>query len=356
MSTADTFAASFTALGDRMTARRRGLGTPQMRIVGPGLHADYGDQDTPFHAASIGKLFTGVVVLALAAEREVTLDSRVDEVLPSRMVKGLVYPGATPPSILQLLRHEGGVPDYYEDEGWRRNGLVRVIAADPQRVWTPDALLDATRERKRPKTRPGERFLYSDTGYVLLGKIIEAVTGKTYHRVVTERIIEPLNLKRTFLPRLTTPIEGEATLAPCYLGTRDLSLTHALSCGWAGGGVASTPGDLVRFSQALHGGELLAQPEYRVMTDIQHRVRPGIHYGAALMQLRFEGFSPLLRGYARPIGHLGSLGTYLFYSQEHGTHLAMNFHSRREISRSIRAAIAIEGMLRKRSPAVPVLK
>lgn len=332
---------------DGLTAKRGALGAPQVRLLGPGIDVAYGDQELPFHAASVGKLFTGVVVLQLVSEGELQLDAPIDEILPASRLKGLLASGVAAPTVLQLLQHVGGVADYYESDLGRRNGIVHELAADPHQVWTPDALLDFTRDHKRPIAEPGRRFRYSDTGFVLLGKAIDAVSGMRYHETVAARIIKPLELRRTFLPRLTEPLEGEARIAACYNGRHDLSQTNALSCGWAGGGVASTPADLVRFSRALHGGELLARSEYAVMTDIRNRVRAGIHYGAAMMELRFDGFSPMLRGYPRPVGHLGSLGTYLFHDRERGTHLAMNFHSRREISRSIRAAIAIEGAFRR---------
>lgn len=332
---------------DRITARRGVLGAPQVRLLGPDCEFAYGDQQLPFHAASIGKLYTGVVVLQLVAEGLLRLDTAIDEVLPQSRLDGLITAGVRAPTVLELLRHVGGVADYYESDFGRRNGLVHELGIHPERTWTPDDLLDFTRSNKRPIAEPGAKFRYSDTGFVLLGKVIEAVTGTSFHETVTARIIDPLELRRTFLPRLTLPIDGTDDIAPCYNGARDLSNTPALSCGWAGGGIASTPGDLIRFSAALHGGELLPERELGVMTDVRHRVRAGVHYGAAMMELRFDGFSPLLRGYERPVGHLGSLGTYLFHNRELNTHLVMNFHSRREISRSIRVAIAVERELRR---------
>lgn len=336
---------------DRIT-RRRGprLGSPQLRLIGPDLDFSYGDQETPFHAASIGKLFTGVVVLQLMAERRLDLETGIQEIIGAEVLRGLVAAGSRPPTVIELLRHESGVDDYYENTPGQRNGLVRELARDPLRSWTPDALLDFTRQHKHPVAAPGEKFRYSDTGFVLLGKTIEALSGESYETAVTNRIIDRLGLERTFLPGRTKPLSGlganRDTIAPCFLSTTDLSRSGALSCGWAGGGIASTPRELILFSEALHGGQLLTETQYTVMTDIRNRVRSGIHYGAAMMELRYDGFSQFLRNYPRPLGHLGSLGTVLLYSPKRKTHLAMNFHSRREIPRSIRTAILIEGVLR----------
>lgn len=328
---------------DRVTKRRGPLGAPQIALRGPGTAYRYGDQDTAFHAASIGKLFTGVVVMQLADEGLLGLDAQVDTLLPGHVFEGLFRADAPSPTVLDLLQHFSGAADYFE--GRRGASVLQELLADPQRVWTPMDLLDFARDRLRPVGRPGERFHYSDTGFVLLGLIIEEVTGRSFHAVVHERIIEPLGLTRTFLPRLTAPAEGDATLASIRIAGREFSDVPALSCAWAGGGVASTTSDLLAFSEALHGGRLVSDRHLRLMSTPRGRVRAGIHYGAAMMQLRYEGFSPLLRGRSRPLGHLGSTGTALFFDPAGGTHLVMNFHSRSEMSRLIRTAIAVQTLV-----------
>lgn len=329
---------------DRVTRRRRELGAPQVALRGPGIEFFYGDRELPFHAASIGKLFTGVLVLQLVEANRLRLEDRIDALFPEALLRGLFVEGAPAPTVLELLQHRSGAADYFE--GRRGANLLDELEAHPEHVWTPVEMLDFARERLRPVGRPGERLLYSDTGFVLLGLLLEQLTGERYHEAVMSRIARPLGLERTFLPRLSSPLSGDESIAPCYLDRKDLSRTSALSCGWAGGGVAATLGDLLRFSEALHGGELIGENSLATMRRVQGRVRPGVHYGAAMMELRFDGFSPLLRGLPRPLGHLGSLATYLFYNPVRDTHLVMNFHARREMPRVIRSAIAVESVLK----------
>lgn len=324
----------------RVTKRRGKLGSPQVAMRSADHTFTFGDQDTPFHAASIGKLFTGVIVFQLVEGGHLRLDTRVDALLPSDIVTGLFQPDAPAPTVLDLLQHYSGAADYFE--GRRGTSVLSEVLATPDRLWTPLELLDFARERLRPVGRPGERFLYSDTGFVLLGLIIEAVGGCSYHDAVRTHIVEPLNLNRTFLPRLTSPVVGDTTIAPLWMSGHDLSNAPALSCGWAGGGVAATPADLLTFSEALHGGRLVNHKHLTVMTAPRGRVRGGIHYGAAMMQLRFDGFSPFLRGRSRQVGHLGSTGTSLFYDPASGAHVVMNFHARQEIPRLIRTTIAMQ--------------
>ncbi len=325
---------------DRLTARRRGPGAPQIALRGPGVDSAYGDQETAFHAASIGKLFTGAIVMRLAAAGAFHLDARIDTLLPGDLLTGLFRDDMPSPTVLELLQHTSGAADYFEGRG--RTSVLHELLADPQRVWTPRELLAFTRDRLRPVARPGERFHYSDTGFVLLGMLIEESTGLPFHEAVHAHVIEPLGLTRTFLPRLTTPAEGDATLAPIMISGRDLSRVPGLSCAWAGGGVASTTGDLLAFSEALHDGRLVDAEHLRIMSTMRSRMRGGVHYGAAMMELRFEGFAPLLRGRSRPLGHLGSTGTSLFYDPASRIHVVMNFHSRSELPRLIRTAIAIQ--------------
>ena len=325
---------------DRLTRRRRDLGAPQIALRSPDRAFTYGDQETAFHAASIGKLVTGAIVLRLVEAGRLTLDARVDALLPAVELEGLFRDDAPAPTVLELLQHYSGAADYFE--GHRGTSVLNELLAHPELPWTPAELLDFARERLRPVGRPGERFHYSDTGFVLLGRIIEELEGRPYHEAVHAHVIDPLGLTRTFLPRLTTPAEGDATLAPAWVGRHELSAVPGLSAGWAGGGIASTTADLLSFSEALHGGALVSDEHLALMATPRGRFRTGIHYGAAMMELRLEGFSPLLRGRSRPLGHLGSLGTSLFYDPATRAHLVMNFHARRELPRLIRTAIGIQ--------------
>lgn len=336
---APTAPARLERMLDRVTRRRRGLGAPQIALRGPRHELRYGDQDQAFLAASITKLFTGAIVLRLVEAGRLALDTRVDTLLPAEELAGLFRDDAAAPTVLDLLQHRSGAADYFE--GRRGASVMKEVLAHPELPWTPAELLDFTRERLRPVGRPGERFHYSDTGFVLLGRIIEELDGRAYHEAVHAHIIDPLELTRTFLPGLTTPAVGSSALAPVWIGRHELSTAPGLSCAWAGGGIASTTGDLITFSEALHGGRLVSAEHLALMAAAQGRYRGGIHYGAAMMELRFEEFSRLLRGRSRPLGHLGSSGTSLFHDPASGVHLAMNFHARRELPRLIRTAIAI---------------
>lgn len=323
---------------DRLTRRRGALGAPQLRVQRGDDVYTYGDQVTPFHGASIGKLYTTVAVLQLVEEGRIRLGDGIDRHVGSQEIAGLFHADAPAPTILQLLCHESGADDYYEGRSISGPSFREVLRADLDRVWQPSELLDFARERQRPFARPGERFRYSDTGFAVLGRLIEERDGRPYEDAVQTRVLDRAGLADSFLPGW--PLRN-ARLSPCYLGSVDVSQKNALSIGWAGGGVAATPQGFLDFSRALHDGTLVSAAHRGLMGDVRNRVRPGIHYGTGMMELRFGGFSPLLRGLPRVRGHIGSLSTYLFHDEASGTHLALNMHSTSEMARGVRTVISV---------------
>ncbi len=288
---------------------------PQVLVRIAGFEFTRGE-DRAFHAASVGKMLTATLAFQLAERGAFDLDAPVtiDE------VEGLA---SGPVTARQLLTHTSGIADYFE------GGVRKLAKTQRNRRWTPNELLDFTRANQRPRSRPGERFAYSDNGYVLLGRVIEEAGGASLATQLHERIFEPAGMSRSCLLFHSSPGGGPATsakaldIAPLLIDGVDLSRAESLSCDWAGGGVVTTLGDLLRFDSAWHAGELLGEASRNAMGDIRHRFRPGIHYGAGLMQLRYEGFMPLLRGLPRLTGHLGVTGAHLFSGG--GVQLAMNF-------------------------------
>ncbi|ANJ25864.1 serine hydrolase domain-containing protein [Agromyces aureus] len=354
----EAFTATLDAHLARVTRRRRELGAPQVAVRSERLGLDYrfGDQQRRFHVASIGKAFTATLVMQLVEAGAFTVDTPVSALLPRDELAGLfeiegTTDAAGGATVHHLLTHTAGVADYFEGAVSTGPRMLDLVAAEPDRRWSPADLLDFSRERQRPLGRPGERFAYSDTGYVLLGRVLEQATGRAFHELLHERIFTPLGLQRSALLFHSVDALDAASvdLAPFRLGRVEASRFTSLSCDWAGGGIVSTPGDLATFSRALHHGELVSEASLEYLSEIRNRFRPGIRYGAGLMQVRFEGFSPLLRGLPRPVGHIGVLATHLFHDPVHDVDIVLNFASTREMVRSFRTLIAIEQLLQRRT-------
>ncbi|GAA1060706.1 serine hydrolase domain-containing protein [Agromyces bracchium] len=378
MTSADSFATRLDRHLDRVTRRRGELGAPQVAVRAPGLGIDYrfGDADARFHVASVGKLATATLIAQLVERRALAFATPVAELLPRDELAGLfettpATDAAGGASVDQLLSHTAGVADYFDGPVASGSRMRDLVVDDPDRFWSPAELLAFSRERQRPIGRPGERFRYSDTGFVLLGRIVEEATGQAFHEALHERIFRPAGMLDSALlfhsvperDRATSAADGDpadgrgsttsaaapprTAIAPLRLGRVEASRFTSLSCDWAGGGIVSTPDDLLAFSRALHDGTLVAPATLAHLAEPRNRFRPGLRYGAGMMQVRFGGFSPFLAGLPRPTGHVGVLATHVFHDPAHDADIVLNFASTREMRRSFMTLIEIERALQQ---------
>lgn len=306
----------------RVSARRarRGLPAPQILVTAGDDTFSWGDQDARFHSASVGKLATAVVIMRLVDAGALSLSTRVFDVLGDQ--PGL-FLGS--PTVGQLLNHTSGAADYFN------RPFQNLVVSSPDRAWTPLELVDYSRVSQHPVGAPGERFHYSDTGYVLLGLIAETVTGASWGSLLRTHVIDPLGMSRTSLFAL-----GDTT-APVWIGRHEVSTAASLTCDWAGGGLLTTLDDLILLSRGWRG--LVSPDAVAMMSSFTGRFRSGLMYGSGLMEARFEGFMPLLRGLPRPTGHLGITSVHLWHFD--GADIAMNFHSTREMVSSFQVLIRL---------------
>ncbi len=286
-----------------------------------GFEFTSGDRSRRFHAASVGKSMTATRAFQLAEAGALDLDAPITDLLPEADWRGLfVRDGrdhAAAVTTRHLLTHTSGVADYFEGRVTGGLRFGQLLVREPDRLWTPADLLAFSRDHQRPVAEPGRRFSYSDTGYVLLGRVIEHVGGATLGAQLHEGIFAPAGMAHSCLLFHTLPggAPSEAAdpaaqldIAPLRLGRDEFSRARSLSCDWGGGGVVTTLDDLARFWAAWGEGALVGERSRRQMADIRSSFRPGIRYGAGLMRLHYEGFSPFLRGLPRPVGHLGCDG------------------------------------------------
>ncbi len=307
--------------------------------------------DTPFHIASVGKLFTATLIGMLADEGALSFDDSIARFLDPEDLDGLfVYRGVDhrgEVTVGQLLAHTSGVADYFGDKN--RVGVTGADLAlsEPDRFWTPNDLLDYTRAELVPVAAPGERFHYSDTGFVLLGLLVESVSGRQFHEVLHERIFDPLGMNDSYLLYRSEPVKPRRELAPIRFGGVEVSTFRSLSIDWAGGGIVSTLEDLLRFSQALHEGKLLSPETLAALSVMRNEFRTGIYYGMGMMEYRFEKFFFLLRGMPRLRGHVGILSTHLLFDPKSGMHVVVNFGSEEALSKSFKAVIRTTSILQR---------
>jgi CubicO group peptidase (beta-lactamase class C family) len=163
-----------------------------IHAAGYGLAKRRGDAITPdtmFHLASCGKQFTGLGIAMLAADRKLALDDPVARYIPSLAAFG---PGVT---IRRLLHHTSGIRDLYDDEGAREvlARCTRATNADMIRTYA-----DLGCPMAADGTGPGDTFSYSNSGYELLGAVIERVSGQVYRDFFQARVFDRLEMKDSF--------------------------------------------------------------------------------------------------------------------------------------------------------------
>jgi D-alanyl-D-alanine carboxypeptidase len=348
--TPDALAASLDRHFARIAHRRarKGLPPAQARVEAPGfLYKSGGDE--PFHAASIGKLATTALVAQQIDRGTLALDSRIADLLPAAELDGLFQPSTTDVTIGHLLSHTSGAADYFDERTTHGPNMRTLVITDPDHEWTPSELIAFSRERQKPAGAPGERFHYSDTGFALLGRALEEITGSTFVQLVRRDVFEPSGMNNS----VTWQREpGPARIAPLWLNGVEASGFRSISCDWAGGGIVSTPDDMARLGTALSDGTLMSRETWQRLAQPNNRFRRGIHYGHGVMQLRFDGFAPMLRGLPRPIGHLGVLSTHLFFDPANETSIVLNFHDTRQMTASFQTHIRIaQGLARLPEPS-----
>ena len=304
-----------------------------------------------FHVASVGKLFTAVLVGRLIDEGAISLETTVATVLDPGVIEGLfVVEGEDhrhEVTVRHLLGHTSGLGDYFEDPCRDGKNMVDLIVSEPERRWTPETLLGFARDQLTAVGTPGERYRYSDVGYVILGLLVEKLRGRPFHEVLHRDIFEPLNMERSWMPYRSSPAVGEENIRRAFLQGTDVSGFPSITADWTGGGVASTERDLLRFSRALWNGELLSGQLLDEMTKSLGRFNLGMHYGLGFMEYRFGEFLFLLKGLPHMYGHMGVLSTQLFCEPKEDIHVVVNLASDKAHASSVRLVISALRMGRR---------
>lgn len=310
------------------------------------------EANQPFHIASIGKLFTATLIQMLADENQINLTDPISNYLSPTVLSSLfVYEGTDyqkEVTIEQLLAHTSGVADYFEDPVLTGETVADLIISEPNRFWTAEDLVEFTRVNQKTVDKPGSTYHYTDTGYALLGLIIEVVEGKDFHQVLHNRIFIPLEMNDSYMALRSEPQKMPIKpLADIWFKKSEVSTYQSISVDWAGGGIISTPKDLLSFQKALHSGKLINETSLAQLFTIENEFQKGIHYGLGTMEIRFEEFFFLLKDLPRVVGHIGVLSTHLFYDASTETYIVMNFGSDTKMVDSFKALIEILNTLKR---------
>lgn len=286
--------------------------------------------DSRYHSASIGKTMCATVFGILSDEGKINLNDKISSWLDDDILKGLFVVDGTDYSdqvtLKHLLSHTSGIGDYFEGPVKSGKPMLEIISSNPDLLFTPEELIAFTRENQIPVGKPGQQFYYSDTGYILLGFILEAIEEKPYSAILEDRIFQPLGMAESYFMFYN---DKPTDIIGIYMNEIDFSNKNALSIDWAGGGVVTTMNDLLTFMMALENGTILSDDVYSQMTDFSNIYTKGIYYGMGMMYFDFSELSLLLKlsSMTDLYGGVGVTGTYMLYDKEKDTYFIANFGS-----------------------------
>jgi D-alanyl-D-alanine carboxypeptidase len=220
--------------------------------------------------ASVGKAFTAVVIMQLVEEGKLSLSDPL-----ARWLKG--FPNAAVITVDDLLQHTAGIFSANED----------LVVRRKRRYYTPEENI-AIAAKHGAMFCPGERWRYSNTGYDMLGRIIEAIEGRPYHEVVATRIIDKLGVGSL---RALAPNEQPADVAPLP-APADPADAMTPSWAYAAGAIVGSAQDMIVFWRALLAGGLLNKENTaRLFERLYPMFDPGTFYGRGVMLYSFNDLS-----------------------------------------------------------------
>ncbi|MGE3467394.1 MAG: serine hydrolase domain-containing protein [Pyrinomonadaceae bacterium] len=206
-------------------------------------------------AGSTGKTFAGAVAMQLVKEGKIDLDAKVSKYLGTLPWFSRL-PNANDITVRQLMNHTSGLVRYEF-----KDSFTKFLIENPMKAWTPAERLAYLLDEKAP-FEAGKGWDYSDTNYIVLGMIIEKVTGKDFYDEARRRLIKPLKLKDTIAqegPVMKGVVQGYAG-AENPFGKNDAMIANGKflinpQLEWTGGGWASTGEDLARWAKLYFEGK-----------------------------------------------------------------------------------------------------
>jgi D-alanyl-D-alanine carboxypeptidase len=242
---------------------------------------------TPAHLllqGSVGKTYVAAVAMQLVQEKKLGLDDKIEKYLGSEKWFSRL-PNARDITVRMLMNHTSGLVRYEFKEQFTKD-----LTADAGRVWKPEELVSYILDTA-PPFAAGQGWDYSDTNYIVLGMIIEKLTGKTYYSELSRRILKPFKLTHT-VPTDSRAIPG---LSQGYAGKEnpfggqdamiaDGKMIINPQFEWTGGGIASTASDLARWASLLYQGKVFDHSLLTTMLEgVPAKLGPEAKYGLGVI-------------------------------------------------------------------------
>lgn len=238
--------------------------------------------DTVFRLGSLTKQFTAASIMQLAEAGKLSIDDPIGK-----------YYAAAPAAwskitLKHLLSHRSGIPSY--------TGLPDFFQTQSMTDRTPEQIIELTRDMPL-EFEPGTKFSYDNTGYIILGHVIEKVSGETYAAYVRKHIFEPLGMMHTGYDDTRSVLPNRAAGYEVGDGVWTHAPYLAMTLPYAAGSLYSTTGDLLIWEEAFFADKVVSKASREAMTTDY-----GSNYGF--------GLGPRMLGTHRSIGHNGGINGF----------------------------------------------
>jgi len=263
--------------------------------------------DMHMRIGSVTKTFTGTLILQLAQEGKLSLNDTIDKYYPG-------IPNGNKITLTMLANMTSGISSYFTPK------FLDQYFGHPDTVFTPDELV-ADGVAASPIFDPGAKFNYSNTNTILLGKVIEKVTGQPFQDVLQQGILGPLGMTNTSFPTVSpaipAPYPQGYTLQSTTKITQPVNATNwSPSFGWSAGAIISTLQDLLVYDQAVATGQGILSPATQTQRLDSFPAPAG--YGLAL---------GCIDGWIGHTGELPGFNTALYYDTTSATSVVVLVNS-----------------------------
>lgn len=275
----------------------------------------------PFRIASLTKTFVATAIIRLREKGLLELDDPITNYI-SDTHKEIIRKGSYDPSsitIRQCLMHTSGLFDYAVGN----SDYINEARQNPKKRWTRTEQLQWAMDHGKPMGKPGEEYHYSDTGYILLGEIIETLNNSGLAEGLRELLkFDDLGMKSTWLESLENRPAGLLPDVKRYMNTMDATNMDNSVDLYGGGGLYSTTRDLAVFLQAMFHGRIYEKenslPVMLLQVDHESRTKSLPEYRLGIENI--TGSKTKTEGYL----HSGFWGTFFIHFPAQNTSIAIN--------------------------------
>lgn len=288
--------------------------TQALALVGRGKASTSSqlDVDTPVRIASNTKTFVAATALRLWEDKRLDLDAAIGPLLTPTIDQILQSGGYDTARITvrQLLSHSSGIYDHAADDRY-----LALVLSQPERRWTREDQVRLATTWGRPLSAPGSAFRYSDTGYILIGDIIERITGLSLGKAVRQQLeLDRYSLGSSWWEIMEDAPSTAQSRARQFVGDFEASKLDASIDLYGGGGLVMSMRDLATLTAALFEGKLFKHPD-----TLKEMFWRGSHAGAETYRLGV--FVKTVNG-QEYYWHSGYWGTVAYYTPATGVAIA----------------------------------